>query len=208
MLNMEIHKTELLKNIEHALDSKRKDRFNVAFRSLDYQSSYCSYHYEEFKSACDKHWQAMRGGDGNPQCFRIVFESNAIAFFRVLHSMVESVPYMLNILMRINENYEHQYIGWKTIECYLEKNFYESNTRYILKELRASDSYRELENLVNITKHRRIPRIDSENFSFAMEDLDFNFRTLSVIDNMDVLYDELIPKIFSLIKNSSDEILV
>lgn len=68
------------------LDSKRKSRFEVAFRSLGYQDEYCRYHYEQYHKEHKFFLSAMKGDfDGeeirNPQYYRMAFEANCFSFF-------------------------------------------------------------------------------------------------------------------------------
>lgn len=193
------------------LDAKRNSRFELAFRSLSYQDAYCRYHYEQYHKEHKLFLSTMTGDvDGkdiqNPQYYRIAFEAHCFAFFRALHSLIESIPYLLNLLIDIDENAESRHVNWGCII-----NSHASSTFSVgvdkIKELRACDSYQELEHIANVSKHRRIVRIDSGMFSedksarFCSEDFDKQFRIYQLGDLMESIYDDLHPKVLDVIKS-------
>lgn len=191
------------------LSPKTIERFNIAFRGLSYQSDYCLYHYEQFKAEHERHEAAMRGAlpldqIQNPQYYRIAFEANAYAFFRALHAMIESLPYLLNIILTVKEDVEARDVNWKTLTEWLaERPDFEAPRKQI-KTLRGSSLYKQLNTLVNVTKHRRIPRIDSGTFAgsrprFCPDDLDQEFESHNIIQLMEAAYDELHPQALEII---------
>lgn len=143
----------------------------------------------------------------NPQFYRIAFEAHSYAFFRALHSIVESAPYLLNILLDINPDAENRKINWNTIKGGLTRA---NQSTSLINDLKNSESYKELEHLVNISKHRRIPRVDSGEMSLSKKpkfhhaDLDEEFRVYEIEDLMETLYDELYFKILNIIQNVAD----
>ncbi|XPF94263.1 hypothetical protein ACM9HF_19980 [Colwellia sp. RE-S-Sl-9] len=195
------------------IDSKDRQRFETSFKGLDSQKQYCEFHFEEYKKACQNYDLAMQdklniNAQIDPQYYRIAFESHGYAFFRCLHALIESVPYMLNIILQANPDIEFRHIGWSTLYEYIKNhNFNDGNA--VINDIRQSQSYLELEHLVNVSKHRRIPRIDSCFFKeivnqynkpeFSSEDLCIGFRNYNIEYLMIELYNELFPKTISLI---------
>ena len=43
--------------------------------------------------------EVPEGGNEEPQFHRDIFEANAFAFFRCLHAVIDSVPYILNLIL-------------------------------------------------------------------------------------------------------------
>lgn len=203
---------DLHKNLNPNLDEKRKQRFDVAFRSLEYQEDYCRYHYEQFRKELNLFERAMRGEAEendilNPQYYRVAFEAHGFAFFRALHSLIESIPYLLNIILEVNKDSENKYLNWNNIIKHCETNQCNRQGLNFIKNLRSSVSYQELEHLVNVSKHRRIPRVDSGFFSlssgprFCVDDLDKQFRLYEIEVLMETLFDELHPQALEVIKS-------
>lgn len=210
---VELKKEALVGALNPDIDSKSRQRFETSFHGLAYQKQYCEFHLEEYKKACQNHDLAMHGELNNkeqidPQYYRVAFESHSYAFFRCLHALIESVPYMLNIILEFNPEIEGRYIGWGTLKKYSESHDFNDGT-ILINEIRQSQSYLELEHLVNVSKHRRIPRIDSGVFKqsisqynkpeFSSEDLCIEFRNYNVEYLMIELYNELFPNIISLV---------
>jgi len=141
----------------------------------------------------------------NPQYYRMAFEANCFSFFRALHSLIESIPYLLNLLIEINEDAESRHINWGCIINSGSSSEFSDGVDKI-KALRASDSYHELEYIANVSKHRRIFRIDSGMFSadkaarFCAEDFDKKFRNYQLGGLMETIYDDLHPKALDIIK--------
>jgi hypothetical protein len=194
------------------LDTKRKSRLEVAFRSLGYQDMYCRYHYAEFHKQHQLFLDAMGGELGNeeiinPQYFRLAFEANCFAFFRSFHALVESVPYLLNLLIEVESDSELRTINWSFIvKASLSSAVYSDGINKI-KALRASSSYKELEHISNVSKHRRIVRIDGgvfsigEKTSFCADDFDMQFKSYEINELMETMYDEMYPQIIDIIKS-------
>lgn len=194
------------------LDDKRKTRFEVAFRSLGYQDDYCRYHYEQYIKEHNLFFSAAQGELNNeetlnPQYYRIAFEAHCFAFFRAFHALIESIPYLLNLLIEVNKDSESRYLNWNTILefCEISKSHQDGVKK--IKSLRGSDSYRELEHISNVSKHRRIVRVDSGLFSevskasLCKEDLDKQFRSYEIEKLMNTIFDELHPQAIELIKS-------
>lgn len=202
---------DLRERLNTNLDAKRRARFEVAFRSLEYQDNYCRYHYEQYLKEHKLFLSAITGDlDGkeiqNPQYYRIAFEANCFSFFRALHSLIESIPYLLNLLIEISEDAESRHVNWGCIINSHASSAFSDGVNKI-KVLRASDSYQELEHIANVSKHRRIVRIDSGMFSenksarFCSEDFDKQFRTYQLGALMETIYDDLHPKALDIIKS-------
>ncbi|SHO58066.1 hypothetical protein [Vibrio quintilis] len=202
---------DLRRSINPYLDTKRKSRLEVAFRSLGYQDEYCRYHYEEFHKQHQLFLDAMGGELGNeeitnPQYFRLAFEANCFAFFRSFHALIESVPYLLNLLIEVKNDSESRSINWHLItNASLPAEYSDGIDK--IKALRASNSYKELEHISNVSKHRRIVRIDSgvfsigKNPSFCADDFDSQFKSYEINELMETMYDEMHPQVISIIKS-------
>lgn len=146
-------------------DENKKIKLDLALNSIERHKNHCGFHYDEFKQAFDFHGLAILGqlpseaGFINPEYYRCAFESHAFAFFRALHALIESVPYIVNILIGSKPT-EYKFLNWNTVKDSLK----EYNANFLITgidELRKGLAYIQLNNLVNISKHRRLPRIDS-----------------------------------------------
>jgi hypothetical protein len=193
---------ELIGKLPPGLDEKIKERFIVAYRSIGYQDQYCRYHYEKFKEELVFFNKAYSGDtqEFNAQYYRIAFEANAFAFFRTLHSLIDSVPYLLNIILGIKVDVENDKLNWNTIKGHVD-----GRNKILINELISSGSYRELRHLVNISKHRRIPRVDSGIFQdnerprLWKADLDIEFRFYELEILMEEFYNELFLRVINII---------
>ncbi len=201
---------DLRECLSSGFDEQHKAQFEVAFRSLGYQDEYCRYHYEQYHKEHKLFIAAFRGElkdqeIQDPQYYRIAFEANCFSFFRSLHALIESIPYLLNLLIGAKEDIESRHVNWGCIISSASSDFPESVGK--IKHLRASDSYQELEHISNVSKHRRIVRIDSGMFSrengarFCEEDFDKAFRTYQIGELMEIIYDDLHPKALEVIKS-------
>ena len=202
-----LRKKELIEKLPTSLDEKSRERFDVAFRSIGCQDEYCRYHYEMFKSELAYYHSCINGENlkYDAHYYRIAFEANAYAFFRALHSLIESVPYLLNILLDVKPDIEDRHLNWETIKKHLDHEY-----KLLIEELRASKSYKELEHLVNISKHRRVPRIDCGKLQkeprFWDSDLDEEFRYYEIELLMEELYNELFANLLKIITNITDSL--
>jgi hypothetical protein len=197
------------------LDDKRKSRFELAFRSLDYQEDYCRYHYEQYNKEHNLFFAASEGKLNNeeilnPQYYRIAFEAHCFSFFRAFHALIESIPYLLNLLIEAEINSESR-LSWNTIVTFCEKSKSYKNGVNRIKSLKNSDSYKELGHISNVSKHRRIVRIDSgirsehHKASLCKEDLDTQFRSYEIEKLMNTIFDELHPQAIELIRSFMHE---
>lgn len=202
---------DLRKSLNPNLDTKRKSRLEVAFRSLWCQDEYCRYHYEEFHKQHQLYLDAMGGKLGNdeiqnPQYFRLAFEANCFAFFRSFHALIESVPYLLNLLIEVKKDSESRSINWHLITHASLSTEYSDGINKI-KALRASNSYKELDYISNVSKHRRIVRIDGgvfsieKNASFCADDFDMQFNSYEINELMKTMYKEIHPQVINIIKS-------
>ena len=194
------------------LDQIRKDRFEVAFRSLGAQEDYCRYHYEQFHTEHALFISSMHGELKdkeilNPQYYRVNFEANCFAFFRAFLALLESLPYLLNIMLEVKIDPEFRFLSWKTItESCTKKQIFGSEI-VMINNLLESDTYKELNHFVNVSKHRRIVRIDSGLFSesskpkLCKDDLDIEFKTYDIDTIMQTVFDDLHVKAIDLLKS-------
>ena len=201
---------DLLKSLNPNLDAKRRTRLEVAFRSLGSQDEYCRYHYEEFHKQHQLFLDAMAGKlvnkeVQNPQYYRLAFEANCFAFFRAFHALIESVPYLLNLLIEVEKDSESRSINWRLITQEGASKGY-SDVINKIRPMRVSSSYKALEHISNVSKHRRIVRIDGGVFckeksaSFCADDFDMPLKTYEINELMETIYDELHPQVINIIK--------
>ncbi|MBD1584689.1 hypothetical protein [Pseudoalteromonas sp. S16_S37] len=180
-MKIQFNKEDILALIN---DIDKREKLKLALDSIVRHQLYCKFHYEEFNKAFNFHGLAMFGElpseteMKNPQYYCCVFESHAFAFFRALHSLIESVPYIVNILIG-REKVESRHLNWETAKNSLNKRGAYTLENYIIK-LKNEPAYKQLDNLVNISKHRRLPQIDSGVFSghatakFINKEFDYN----------------------------------
>ncbi len=140
---------------------------DVAFSSLSRQDDYIRFHFEEFRKSHSMFVDRAYGRciwestSANPNNLRTSFEAHAFAFLRALHAFVESVPYLLNLFLEVKNDTEDRHLNWNSIREFCEKSdMYALGTDSIIR-LRKSTAYIELEYLVNVSKHRRLIRLDS-----------------------------------------------
>ena len=206
---------EILSILNTELPNDIKEKYSTAFNSIAKQSYYCIFHVEEFERFCKLHAIAMRGispfdSKYPPEAHRsrIGFEANAFGFFRSLHALVDSIPYMLNIGLEIDIKNTEKVINWGTIKRYCREQEFDEGLEAI-EDLLNDPEYIGLNNLVNITKHRRLPTIDSGVYTKDEQDVirsvrfyyesDFcvKLRTYVIYDLMEITYNALHPKIFN-----------
>jgi len=198
---------ELRQCLNPNLDQKRRSRFELAFCSLENNDNYCRYHYEEYCKQYELFLAAMRGqlnGEEleNPQYYRLAYEAHCFSFFRAFHALIESIPYLVNLLMEANDDPESRQINWQTI---IKPNK-DSDGAKQAEVMRNSTSYRELEHIVNVSKHRRIARIDCRVLSvensphFCPDDFDIQLRCYEIKKLMVTIYNDLHPKALGMIK--------
>ena len=135
------------------------------------------------------------------------FEANCFAFFRAFHALLESLPYLLNIMLEVKIDPEFRFLSWKTItESCTKKQIFDSEI-VMINNLLESDTYKELNHFVNVSKHRRIVRIDSGLLSesskpkLCKDDLDIEFKTYDIDTIMQTVFDDLHVKAIDLLKS-------
>ncbi|MCF2825808.1 MULTISPECIES: hypothetical protein [unclassified Pseudoalteromonas] len=160
-------------------DTEQYQELSIALDSIRRHMGHCWYHYQEFKNATKMHKEAMFGilpktvDIQHPEYYRCAFEANCFAFFRALHALIDSLPLIIYLLSKDLDFKEK--VEWRKAKAYLKDSISKDLTEK-LEALKQSDIFNELKDLVNITKHRRLPRIDSciftnEPAKFLAEDL-------------------------------------
>lgn len=195
-------------------DVKRK--YDRAFQSLASQTKYCYYHCGEFEKACLSHAKVFEGvsplsnvSPTGAEQLRIIFEAHAFAFFRCLHALIDSIPYALNIGLEIDVQKSEGFINWNNINTHCKKISFLEGER-LIDDLRKSPEYKTLEKLVNISKHRRLPVIESGVFGinkdvvksvrfYYEDDFEIELCTYGVHDLMHMTFNTLHPKSLQII---------
>ncbi|AUC88442.1 hypothetical protein CW735_09820 [Alteromonas sp. MB-3u-76] len=208
-MGQSLTRDELIGCLGDSCDPEDKAFLDIAFQSIVRHQRYLSFHYEQFKSAASLHQMAMRGevpegGNEEPQFHRDIFEANAFAFFRCLHAVIDSVPYILNLIL--GDLDREGRVTWGSVK---KKLTVCGATDVIgaINKLDAMNEYKQLTKLVNISKHRRLPRIDSGEFSedrapkFNSEELGEAQGKLNIDSFMHHCHDRLLPQSLEVLKS-------
>lgn len=200
---IQLKRSEFEGKLRSTLPEDIRVKAYVSFSSLSRQDDYIHFHFEEFRKShsmfVDRAYgrSTWESTSANPNNLRTSFEAHAYAFLRALHAFVESVPYLLNLFLEVKNDTEDRYLNWSSIREFCEKSDIYSLGRDSIIRLRESTAYNELEYIVNVSKHRRLIRIDSgiisreKKATLCRQDLDMNLRSYVVEDLMESLYDEL-----------------
>lgn len=182
-------------------NTERQKELRLALDSVKKHMDHCWYHHHEFEKAVSLHEAAFHKNlpDGTeviiPEYYRCSFEANSFAFFRALHAVIDSLPFILYLL-----DGELDYttrVEWRKAKKSL-KDIGAKELSDRLIAFTGKVTYTELNNLVNTTKHRRLPKIDSRIFSingipeFVKEDLDFELMEYSISKLMKNYHHEII----------------
>lgn len=141
------------------VENEKKYQLRLALNSLEKQNRYCSIHYDEFNKAVIHNRKATVNGLRDESLLhRDYFEAHSIAFLRTLHSLIDSVPYIVNILIG-DKKTEDPSVNWKhTKECLISAG-YDSLEKDVCK-FRKTEEYKQLSQIVNMLKHRRVPSME------------------------------------------------
>lgn len=193
-------------NIDRVLElvegnKERQRELSLALLSVKRHMDHCWYHYHEFEKAVSLHEAAFHDNlpTGTeviiPEYYRCSFEANSFAFFRALHAVIDSLPFILYLL---DEKLDFTTrVFWREAKNSL-KDLGAKELSDRLVAFTEKVTYKELNDLVNTTKHRRLPKIDSKLFSingtpeFAKEDLDFELMEYSISKLMKNYHHEII----------------
>lgn len=143
--------------------------------------------------------------------YRYVYEANIIGFLNSLHALLDSFPYLLNLVIPKVSNPNSPAIGWnaKFIEKYRDHTFYGVLKRFMLERI-----FNIVKSYVNTSKHKHLVGI--VNNWAALEFEEFEAKLPTSAENGDIQYlkehiprkdaiqflaechDELVPKFFDL----------
>lgn len=200
---IQLKRSEFEGKLRSNLPEDIRVKADVAFSSLSRQDDYIGFHFEEFRKSHSVFVDRAYGRSTKESIgitsndLRTSFEAHAFAFFRALHAFVESVPYLLNLFLEVKNDTEDRHLNWSSIREFCEKSDIYALGRDSIIRLRESTAYNELEYIVNVSKHRRLIRIDSgiisreKKATLCRQDLDRDLRTYVIEDLMESLYDEL-----------------
>jgi hypothetical protein len=170
------------------VSGKDAESLDYAAQSIAKRVEYSSYHLLEFRRfgtgpnlVLDRIGRATTS-DGIS--FRIAYEANAVAFLQNLHSLVDSVPYVINIVFRKVNDIEHASVAWgrEFLSKYSGYGFYPQ-----LNDLFESEELCKLKGLINRIKHKHLVPIRNkyDNLLFVEYTYKFNGHLVAV-NNQDV----------------------
>lgn len=207
-----------LVEMEFSLNSNERKSLNLALQSIDKRIQFCKYHYIQVKLTSDEKSLSLERflsikhhGITN----RTAYEANIFGFIHNLHSLVDSFPYVLNIIYQVIDNIESPNIGWN--DDFLKK--YESFTFYqSLQCLSDDETFKKLKGVINKAKHKYLIRIQNNYTNLTFEDFTYFYngdviyvRNQNVKSFLENCHNDLIPKfisVYNLIKiNKENDII-
>lgn len=203
---LDISRIVELKKIELSITSPIEIQcLEVALQSIAKRIEYCKYHYDEFIANSDSNALFIDRFDSSDLrniSIRTKYEANTVAFLQNLHALVDSFPYVLNIITRVVDDIESSKIGWNKefIKKYTQYDFY--NT---LSSLSKNETFQMIKGLVNRTKHKHLVRIRNNTNNLIFDEFTYFFNgEVKSLNGQDVksfvvsCHDELFPKFLSL----------
>lgn len=184
------------------------DALKLALKSLGKRIDYCEYHFSIFQECSTRQDLALECV-GNLKKFggysiRTMYEANSLAFLQSLHALIDSIPYALNILLKIETDIESRKIGWviEHLNKYVNYPVYEQ-----LTAISTSPEFVELKGLVNRSKHKHLIPIRNNMLkiflcSFSYPDENRIEKTTTEQDLqafMITCHDNLIPRVLTLL---------
>jgi hypothetical protein len=185
------------------------NNLEIATQSIAKRVDYCLYHYSEFINATinenlifDRLGSYRRGGDN--VSIRAVYEANVVAFINNLHALLDSFPYVLNIIFPVFDDIENRNIGWNDsfINKYKTNDYFDS-----LVEFNSDELFQKIKGYSNTTKHKYLIRILNKKSHLQFETFNYRFdgKTKILTDQdiklfMEECHNNLIPNFFKLCK--------
>lgn len=171
------------RKLKQTLEKELRD-LGRAISAIDLRRKIAHYHYESWSEVEHSGVYAAElihslGGDGNVNAVR--YNAEVMAFLQNLHALCDSLPYILNIVIR-KFPIEAKTIGWnkKTLDEYCEQKLtkdqnltdqgaLEVNAIYDkLVKFSEDKTFRQLQSIVNCAKHKHLIPLfyDGENVVF------------------------------------------
>ncbi len=175
--------------------------FDIAIQSIPKRIAYCKYHLSEFNTHSTS--VALLKDRFEPQkddelSIRTLYEANAFAFINNLHALVDSLPFILNIIFNTKE-IDNTRIGWNPdfIEKYKDFPF---SSR--LENFQKNQLFIKLKGLTNTSKHKYLTRIKNDFKKLSFETISYREnKEEKLISDVDVeqfmidSYNTLIPEL-------------
>lgn len=199
------------------VDPDATQRIKVACQSIHKWQKYCEYHYSNLPDVHNRGDLMLAGcateyrRSGESVDYRYVCEANIIGFLNCLHALLDSFPYLLNLVVPRFENPDGKDIGWngKFVESYSTFTFYES-----LKKFMLGKTFNVVKSYVNTTKHKHLIRIainqgalefdefnaslPSENENGKIQRKDIIIPRRGALEFINECHDDLIPEFIEL----------
>lgn len=186
----------------------------ICAQSISKWKHYCIYHYSCLVDVVsgsnlrlDRLYGYRRGGDSVP--VRIVYEANIVAFIGSLHCLLDSFPYLLNLIYATKPKSDTR-VAWSEgfLADYKEFGFYD-----LLIDLWTDEDFQTVKGYANRIKHRHLIRIanTTENLEFESfqyqkqifenevpKKIAYSVPRQDAVKFISRCHDSLIPKFFSL----------
>jgi hypothetical protein len=188
-----------------ALAPAEIDHLHFALQSIPKRMEYCKYHKNEFIKYSDR-ISLLRDRIESPNdeeiSIRTIFESNATAFIYNLHALVDSFPYLLNIIFRIKD-INSSSIGWGRdhLKGYKNYPFYRN-----LEEFQKKSLFRILKGITNTSKHKYLIRVKNDYKTLSFEEINYEENTdKKIMRDVPIekflldSYNQLIPELIDLL---------
>lgn len=196
---------ELKKKDLNQSDPTEIQRLQIALQSIVKRLEYCKYHYDQLIANSDiKLLFTDRFSSPTPEkiSIRTAYEANTVAFLQNLHSLIDSLPYALNIIFRVADDIESPKIGWNDdfINKYNSHEFF-----YALSDLHHDETFQKIKGFTNRTKHKHLIRIKNKIKRLVFDDFTYRHNDeTKQLKNQDIrsflvdCHDGLTPKFLSL----------
>ena len=193
--------------------------FYFATQSIPKRISYCKYHLSEFNTHSTS--VALLKDRFDPQAddelsIRTIYEANAFGFINNLHALVDTLPFILNIIFNTRE-IDNTRIGWNAefIKGYRDFTFFSR-----LEDFQKNHLFVKLKGLTNTSKHKYLTRLKNDFRKLSFESISYREnkeeKLISDVDAEQFMidsYNTLIPELIWTInliieakKNSQTEI--
>ncbi|WP_062062520.1 hypothetical protein [Cellvibrio sp. OA-2007] len=146
--------------------------FDFAIQSIQKRISYCKYHLSEFNTHSTP--VALLKDRLDPQTddelsIRILYEANAFGFISNLHALVDSLPFILNIIFNTRE-IDNTGIGWnpRFINGYRDFTFFSQ-----LENFQKNNLFVKLKGLTNTSKHKYLTRLKNDFKKISFESISY-----------------------------------
>lgn len=189
---------------------KDEHKLHLVLQSFNKRVEYNHYYYQQFFEATDLSILLSERLDSRPikrELIRVTYEANVTSFLSNLHALIDSIPYLINLLEERVES-DGWGIAWKRkfINRYAESTFYED----IVSVYNDKNLWR-LKGLVNQSKHQYLPRIKNTFSSIVFEKISYEIENDAHVEHdipvkafMAECHDCLIPKVIKLLNRVID----